>query len=462
MIWAVHISDGVLNWPLLALGFALSGLLAVFASWRIREEEIPRVALLTAAFFVASSIHVKLGPTSVHLMLTGLVGVMLGWRAPLAVLIGVTLQALLIPHGGVTTIGVNALVEMVPALLAGIAFPWLVRLSRGVWSRGLLVAVSAAIWAVLGVFVVGLLLGNSWRSIVGLSESAGLVMQFGNLEPALDLLRSPWTIAGIALFALGCAWLQARQDGSPEFAAGVCLGAFAVIGTTLLTGGVLILDGAEQWSRFAQFVLLVHLPLAMLEGVILGVLVGYLARVKPELLRLSPVEFRMVTEPSSSSISRVLVGGVIGFSWLALPATGWAHGLEAGSKIDLQAKRVTIESWYETGDAPQKATAKVIRPDGSILAEGPLDDKGIFVFTYEVPEDLRVEIQAPGGHRAVVRLSARSLGASEPRASESIEDRSRWRDLMLGLTFLLALSAFVLSWRNTQRLAKLASSPTAQ
>ncbi|HZY88254.1 MAG TPA: energy-coupling factor ABC transporter permease, partial [Gemmataceae bacterium] len=82
-LWAVHISDGVLTWPWWAGGFAVAGLLALLASWRVRDEEIPRIAVLTAAFFVASLIHVRVGPTSVHLLLNGLVGVVLGRRAPL-------------------------------------------------------------------------------------------------------------------------------------------------------------------------------------------------------------------------------------------------------------------------------------------------------------------------------------------------------------------------------------------
>ena len=117
-VWAVHVADGVLGWPWLLLGFIVAGALALAASWRLHEEEVPRIALLTAAFFVASSIHLKLGPTSVHLLLTGLVGVVLGMRAPLAILVGVTLQAALIPHGGFSTIGVNATAETVPALAA--------------------------------------------------------------------------------------------------------------------------------------------------------------------------------------------------------------------------------------------------------------------------------------------------------------------------------------------------------
>src|SRR5262245_57001512 len=137
-LFAVHISDGVLTGPTLAVGFALAAVLLTIAAGRVREEEIPRIALLTAAFFVASSIHVKLGPTTVHLLLTGLVGVVLGWRAPLAIGVGVALQALLIPHGGISTIGVNACIQMLPALLAGGLFALLARVSdEKRWVRSL-------------------------------------------------------------------------------------------------------------------------------------------------------------------------------------------------------------------------------------------------------------------------------------------------------------------------------------
>src|SRR5262245_12046063 len=146
-LWAVHIADGILDWPWLLAGFAVAGLLTLLACWRVREEEVPRIAILTAAFFVASSIHVKVGPSSVHLLLGGLVGVVLGWRAPLAILIGVTLQALLIPHGGLTTIGVNATTEMLPALAAGALFPLLHAAVRPA-PRSLVVAAGALLWGV--------------------------------------------------------------------------------------------------------------------------------------------------------------------------------------------------------------------------------------------------------------------------------------------------------------------------
>jgi cobalt/nickel transport system permease protein len=122
---AVHISDGVLSTAWWSAGFVLAALLLLPAIWRIPDDEIPRIALLTAAFFVASSIHVKVGGTSVHLLLNGLVGVVLGRRAPLAMSVGLLLQVWLLAHGGYTTLGINAAVIGVPALLAHALFPLL-------------------------------------------------------------------------------------------------------------------------------------------------------------------------------------------------------------------------------------------------------------------------------------------------------------------------------------------------
>ena len=120
--FAVHISDGVLTTPWIAGGFVVAALLALVGSFRIRDEEIPRIALLTAAFFVASLLHLRVGPTSVHLLLNGLIGVILGWRAALAVPVGLFLQAALLGHGGFSTLGVNSCVMELPALLAGVVF----------------------------------------------------------------------------------------------------------------------------------------------------------------------------------------------------------------------------------------------------------------------------------------------------------------------------------------------------
>ena len=43
---AVHIADGALDWPVLAAGFLAAALLALPGLIRVREEEIPRLALM--------------------------------------------------------------------------------------------------------------------------------------------------------------------------------------------------------------------------------------------------------------------------------------------------------------------------------------------------------------------------------------------------------------------------------
>mgnify|MGYP000653403121 CR=1 FL=1 len=46
---------------------------------KLDYDRMPQVAVLSAGFFVASLVHVPIGPTNVHLVLNGLVGLFLGW-----------------------------------------------------------------------------------------------------------------------------------------------------------------------------------------------------------------------------------------------------------------------------------------------------------------------------------------------------------------------------------------------
>src|SRR5579859_5488878 len=144
---AIHIDPGFLTPEWCVGGYVVAGLLAAVGAWRIRDEEIPRVAVLAAAFFVASLLHVPVpaGPRT-HLLLNGLLGVVLGRRAILAVLVGLFLQsALSVMEGvGFSTLGVNACVLTIPALVAGGLFAGLRRLPwvRKTWFRAGLVGVS--------------------------------------------------------------------------------------------------------------------------------------------------------------------------------------------------------------------------------------------------------------------------------------------------------------------------------
>ncbi len=148
MPFAVHISSSVLQPAWTVVGFLLVTPLLALALWRVNEREIPRIGVLTAAFFVASSVHIPLGMASVHLLLNGLVGVILRLRSPLAVAVGLTLQTLLIGHGGPDALGVNFVVLTLPALLAGVVCRKLFRVMPA-FAAGAVVGGGTAVLTVL-------------------------------------------------------------------------------------------------------------------------------------------------------------------------------------------------------------------------------------------------------------------------------------------------------------------------
>jgi len=170
--------------------------------WRVREDEVPKIGVLTAAFFVGSSLHIPLAvlPTSVHLILNGLVGVVLGWRASLAITVGLLLQWLLLAHGGITTLGLNVCIIGVPALVAAWLYPIM------------------------------------------------------------------------------------RKVGVTAFARGAILGAGASGGAVVLNFLALLFGGTEDWPTLARLVLLAHIPVIIVEGILLGTVVRYVEKVRPEML----------------------------------------------------------------------------------------------------------------------------------------------------------------------------------
>ena len=124
----MHVSEGVLSAPVLAGGAAAA---ALGLGWSLRGlpwSRLMEVGLLSAAFFVASLVHIPVGPSSVHLIMNGLLGAILGWSALPALAVAIFLQALLFQFGGLSTLGVNICIMALPAVLCGRCFrPLLLR-----------------------------------------------------------------------------------------------------------------------------------------------------------------------------------------------------------------------------------------------------------------------------------------------------------------------------------------------
>lgn len=117
----MHIADGVITAPVIACASvaAVAGL--GFGLRAMDAERIPQVAVLSATFFIASLIHITVGPSSVHLIFNGLIGVLLGLAAFPAMFVGLLLQSVLFGFGGVTVLGVNLFNIAVPGVLCGMA-----------------------------------------------------------------------------------------------------------------------------------------------------------------------------------------------------------------------------------------------------------------------------------------------------------------------------------------------------
>lgn len=211
----MHIPDGMLPPQVVIAGYAVSGGVLMWSLKQIERsdrnhEQIPKASLLTAAFFVSSSLHIPIPPASVHLVLNGLLGAILGYYAFPAIIIGLFFQAVMFQHGGLSTLGINALIMGIPALLAGSIF----------------------------------------RS----------QLTFG-------LKNRLWT---------GCFGFLAGSTA-------VALSATLFLSTVLLTLPADIDQNLEQASLWA--LILAHVPLAVLEGLFTAMVVLFLDRVKPELIK---------------------------------------------------------------------------------------------------------------------------------------------------------------------------------
>lgn len=113
----MHFAEGVLSAPVLLVGTGLSTVGIAVGLKQLDFERMPQVAVLTAAFFIAALIHIPIGPGSVHLVLHGLLGIILGWAVFPAIAVALFLQAVLLGFGGLSVLGINVLVFAGPALV---------------------------------------------------------------------------------------------------------------------------------------------------------------------------------------------------------------------------------------------------------------------------------------------------------------------------------------------------------
>ncbi|NLY31343.1 MAG: hypothetical protein GX065_00905 [Firmicutes bacterium] len=157
----LHISDGILPWWLWIGGMVCTGLLTLLALLKLRKQRrlLSQVAIMAALGLAAMNIPLGL---LVHINLSALAGILLGpLNGFLATFIMLVFNAL-IGHGGLTVLGVNALLVGSEALVAGALF-------RGLGAdKGLLPRVAVSVLIAL---VVSSLL------VVAVTGAAGLGLE---------------------------------------------------------------------------------------------------------------------------------------------------------------------------------------------------------------------------------------------------------------------------------------------
>ena len=114
-----HIPDGVLSMPVLVGGAVVAVGAVALGLKRISDRDIPRVAILASGCFALSLFAVPIGPSSVPLLLGGLMGIVLGPAIFPAVCVALLLQAVMFGFGGLTTLGVNIVNIALPGAVIG-------------------------------------------------------------------------------------------------------------------------------------------------------------------------------------------------------------------------------------------------------------------------------------------------------------------------------------------------------
>ncbi len=155
----MHISEGILSAGVLAAGWAGTCAFTAIGLKKSDTSRIVRTALVSSAFFLASLVNVRIGPSSTHLTLLAPMGLLLGWGVFPAVLTALLLQAVLFHFGGLLVLGVNTFVMGSAALSVYVLFGRFIRESK---NRAVILCVSfiaGGLAVILGAVLVGACLG---------------------------------------------------------------------------------------------------------------------------------------------------------------------------------------------------------------------------------------------------------------------------------------------------------------
>lgn len=155
----MHISEGILSANILIAGWAGTCAGVALGLKKTKDYKIVRTALLSSAFFLASLVNIKIGPSSTHLSFIAPMGLILGWGAFPAIFVALLLQAVLFQFGGFIVLGANTLAMASPALLVYLIFGKIIRNSQKKFNVMIFSFIAGFLAVILAASIVGVFLG---------------------------------------------------------------------------------------------------------------------------------------------------------------------------------------------------------------------------------------------------------------------------------------------------------------
>ena len=160
----MHISEGILSGEMLAAGWAGSIAGISYGLKKTDTSKIVQTALISSAFFLASLVNVRIGPSSTHLSLLAPMGLILGEAVFPAVFVALLLQAVLFQFGGLVVLGVNTFAMATSALLVYFVFGRAISKSKHVSFLAFMAGFSAVM---IAAGISGAFLGLTDRNFLG-------------------------------------------------------------------------------------------------------------------------------------------------------------------------------------------------------------------------------------------------------------------------------------------------------
>lgn len=179
----LHITDGVLHWGLILLGFLLTFAIIGYVVLSTKKEElfnnVAKLGVISALTLIVMSI--PLGPLPFHINLSILTALILGPKLGFISVFLVNLILGVFGHGGITVVGVNTLIMGTEIIIGYGVFSLLLN-KRVNWNVSLAVAIAIMILASSALMVTVVTLGGIPPEIAIHSHDQEAIARYSNFN----------------------------------------------------------------------------------------------------------------------------------------------------------------------------------------------------------------------------------------------------------------------------------------